>query len=132
MNPRSQVCNIAVDCWGSQNKDCNMLKVYTGNPFQTPNSLQNRRSVKAQDAKATHFLGCCHSQSKVVFVARLVHMTSKFGCKGPDVLLPTKGRKRRSGLRVSRGFGDHGKDNGNYYNGLYRDYRVYIGVRCSP
>ena len=23
---------------------------------------------------------------------------------------------------------DHGKENGNYYNGLYRDYRVYIGV----
>ena len=21
---------------------------------------------------------------------------------------------------------DHGKENGNYYNGLYRDYRVYI------
>ena len=25
---------------------------------------------------------------------------------------------------------DNGKENGNYYNGLYRDYnRVYIGVR---
>ena len=24
--------------------------------------------------------------------------------------------------------GDNGKENGNYYNGLYRDYRVYIGV----
>ena len=23
---------------------------------------------------------------------------------------------------------DNGKENGNYYNGLYRDYKVYIGV----
>ena len=23
---------------------------------------------------------------------------------------------------------DNGKENGNYYNGLYRDYRVYVGV----
>ena len=23
---------------------------------------------------------------------------------------------------------DNGKENGNYYNGLYRDYRDYIGV----
>ena len=23
---------------------------------------------------------------------------------------------------------DNGKENGNYYNGLYRDYRGYIGV----
>ena len=23
---------------------------------------------------------------------------------------------------------DNGKENGNYYNGLYRDYRVYIGI----
>ena len=23
---------------------------------------------------------------------------------------------------------DNGKENGNYYNGLYRDYRVYTGV----
>ena len=23
---------------------------------------------------------------------------------------------------------DNGKENGNYYNGLYRDYRVYVGA----
>ena len=23
---------------------------------------------------------------------------------------------------------DNGKEKGNYYNGLYRDYRVYIGI----
>ena len=23
---------------------------------------------------------------------------------------------------------DNGKENGNYYHGLYRDYRVYYGV----
>ena len=23
---------------------------------------------------------------------------------------------------------DNGKENGNYYTGLYRDYRLYIGV----
>ena len=23
---------------------------------------------------------------------------------------------------------DNGKENGNYYNGSYRDYRVYIGA----
>ena len=23
---------------------------------------------------------------------------------------------------------DNGKENGNYYNGLYRDYRDYIGI----
>ena len=23
---------------------------------------------------------------------------------------------------------DNGKENGNYYNGLYRDYRAYIGI----
>ena len=25
-------------------------------------------------------------------------------------------------------YGDNGKENGKYYNGLYRDDRVYIGV----
>ena len=27
---------------------------------------------------------------------------------------------------------DNGKENGNYYNGLYRDYRVYIGAWRIP
>ena len=31
-------------------------------------------------------------------------------------------------LRLSSAQRDNGKENGNYYNGLYRDYRVYIGV----
>ena len=30
--------------------------------------------------------------------------------------------------REMRIYKDNGKENGNYHNGLYRDYRVYIGV----
>ena len=32
-------------------------------------------------------------------------------------------------LGLCRVIWDNGKQSGNYYNGLYRDYRVYIGVR---
>ena len=39
-----------------------------------------------------------------------------------------KGQLLGSPGLILRLYGDNGKENGNYYNGLYKDYGDYIGV----